>query len=80
MQEAKEDDRLNLGARQSAQSHIRPGHRTMREFCLDKEAWVTLCTHTMSAFHAVTGWENPLSFQECRLTGKYIFGFTVQAV
>jgi hypothetical protein len=33
-------------------------------------------THTMSALYAVTGWEDPLSFSEWRLTGAYLFGFT----
>ena len=33
-------------------------------------------THTMSALYAVTGWEDPLSFSEWRLTSAYLFGFT----
>ena len=40
MQEEKEEDRLNTGARQSAWSWIRPEQRTIREFCFDKEFWV----------------------------------------
>jgi len=36
----------------------------------------TVRTHTMAALYAVTGWEDPLSFQEWRLTGTYLFGFT----
>ena len=36
----------------------------------------TVRTHTMAALCAVTGREDPLSFQEWRLTGPYLFGFT----
>ena len=36
----------------------------------------TVRTHTMAALYAVSGWEDPLSFQEWRLTGTYLFGFT----
>ena len=35
----------------------------------------TVRTHTMAALYAATGWEDPLSFQEWRLTGTYLFGF-----
>ena len=37
---------------------------------------LTVRTHAMAALYAVTGWEDPLSFQEWRLTGTYLFGFT----
>ena len=36
----------------------------------------TVRTRTMAALYAVTGWEDPLSFQEWRLSGTYLFGFT----
>ena len=35
----------------------------------------TVRTHTMAALDAVTGWEDPLSFQEWHLTGMYLLGF-----
>jgi len=122
VQEEKEDDRLNSGARQSARCQIRQEQRTIRELCVDKESWViqalerippplktrmelrmaifherldagsplyqtlikvgvsmvqfTGRTRTMAALYAVKGWEDPLSFQECRLTGTYLFSFT----
>ena len=36
----------------------------------------TVRTHTMAALYAVTGWEDPLSFQKWRLTGTHLFVFT----
>ena len=123
MQVEKEDDRANLGARQSARSQTRPEQRTLRKFCFHQESWIkqalenlpkglharmelgkpaararlmpgfpphqclvkvgvnvekcALRTHTNSALYAVTGWDDPLSFTEWRLTGAYFFGFSL---
>ena len=48
MQEEKEDGCLHSGAHQSARSQIRPEQRTIRDFCVDKNAWVTLALERVS--------------------------------
>ena len=59
-------ERLNTGS---------PLHQTLVKLGVDIDQF-TVRTHTMAALYAVTGWEDPLSFQEWRLTGPYLFGFT----
>jgi len=52
-----------------------PLHQTLVKVGVNIERF-SVRTHTMSALHAVTGWEGPLSFSEWRHTGAYLFGFT----
>jgi hypothetical protein len=52
-----------------------PLHQTLVKVGVNIERF-SVRTHTMSALYAFTGWEDPLSFSEWRLTGAYLFGFT----